>query len=202
MKNTIVKILGVVLTFAVLAGLLLAAMPTTVAAGSVAWSVSTTPWLTQGTNPGKVVFANSGSTMYVVVAGAQTVANIPSISGTTSTTGTTSDLFSSADGGKTWSRTNLDTDFTLATSGATSIKVASDNESMLAYNASGIWRSVNAGQNWYSVTVPVSGTLGTNVKITSADQVIDSNNGIEVLVGYRRLNGSLVARAAWPSMFS
>ena len=166
-------------------------MPTTVAAGSVAWSASTTPWLTQGTNPGKVVFANSGSTMYVVVAGKlKPLLIFPASVELPAPPERRLICSLLPDGGKTWSRTNLDTDFTLATSGATSIKVASDNESMLAYNASGIWRSVNAGQNWYSVTVPVSGTLGTNVeksprqiKLLIPTMVLRSLVGVAAITG-------------------
>jgi hypothetical protein len=63
MKNTLLKVWGIALTLAILAGLLLATVPA--AAGDLAWTTLTSPALTQGTNANVFAFAADGKTMYM-----------------------------------------------------------------------------------------------------------------------------------------
>ncbi len=69
MKNRIVKIMGVVLTLAVLAGLLMASMPVSVSAAVQSWSTIKGPQVSVGTNANVFDISGDGKTIFLYTDG-------------------------------------------------------------------------------------------------------------------------------------
>lgn len=156
MKN-INKILGVILTLAILAGSLMMAIP--VSAGTNSWSVQGQPIVTAGTNANVYAIAADGTTIYLYD-GAK--------------------LQKSTDAGLTWSNTGLDTGTGTFLHGKpiTKLVVSQSNAGYLAAtDGVELYRSSNSGQTWSTYT-PVAG-----LTILSIDIAASANADQAYLVG-------------------
>jgi len=152
MKNKMMKVLGVVLTLAVLAGLLISAVP--VSADNQAWSNLSQPTVTAGSNANVYAISGDGKTMYLY------------------DTGTNLKLYKSTDGGYTWSNSGLDTGTTFLHGKAiTKIVISSkDSSELLATEGTNLYRSTNSGQTWTT-----TGPTGTIRSIAIAESTSGSS---------------------------
>ena len=178
MKNSISKILGIVLTLAVLAGLMIVAVPVSAAASDEGFAVvpnpvpppsGTTTFLVAGSNITQFAQAADGLTQYAWDAGTKT-------------------LFKSTDGGNTWARTpaanGLNSTYTV-TALAVSSNYANDSTLVAAVSdysgGNAVFRSTNGGSTFG--LLPGTG-LSTGGTITSIAYVLDFNgNDNDMLVG-------------------
>jgi trimeric autotransporter adhesin len=138
MKRNMIKILGVVLTLAILAGLLMTAVP--VSAATNAFSVAGQPSVVTTTVANVYAIAPDGNTIYVYD-GAK--------------------LNKSTDGGKTWTDSGVDTGTTkLAGNAINEIVISKSSASnMAATDGTDLFRSTNAGNTWGTNTPPTAGTI-------------------------------------------
>ena len=181
MKNKILKILGIVLTLAMLSGLLLAAMPVSVSAANLSWSNQTLPLVSQGTSANVYSFSGDGKTIYAWTAGI--IYN---------NTSTAIELYKSTDGGATWSNSSLDnsTPDVISAAGVVvkQLVVNPDNvNDIIATGVDGsgvyhVWRSINAGQTFYDFPPFISSPNG--FKINSLDVRNGSSGLVSIIVGY------------------
>jgi hypothetical protein len=168
MKNTLLKVWGIVLTLAIIAGLLMAVVP--VAAGDLSWTTLNGPTLTQGTNANVFAMAADGKTMYLF-----TTSHSNSVATDNGT------LYKSNDAGITWVYSGigigLDGTTTTGPVNVTKIVVNQTNSSeLLATDGTNVWRSTNAGQNWYAITT------GLTAPINGIDDAVNGNGGISLVV--------------------
>jgi hypothetical protein len=144
MKNTLLKVWGIVLTVAILAGLLMVAVPTS--AANLSWSTLGSPAVVVTTVANVYAFANNGKTVLSYDGAA---------------------LNQSLDGGVTWSSSNLGTGLP---AGIKSIVIDPTNPVyMVATNGTNVYRSQNSGVNWSTFNPPAA--LAT---VTSIDTTTDS----------------------------
>ena len=191
MKNTILKILGIVLAIAMLSGLLIMAAPTAtpVSAANLAWSNVYTPLMGAGTSAGVYSISGDGKTVYAWTQGQL-------YSGTTYSLNSVTynyELYKSADGGFTWSNSGLDTSTppVLSSPTVTIKQIAvnpgniNDIEAIGYDTASGtiyhVYRSINAGQTFYPFD-PFTMTPGT--VLTSLDVANGSSGLVSILVSF------------------
>ena len=159
MKN-INKILGIVLAVAMLAGLMMMAVP--VSAGSLSWSTMTQPKVTAGTSANMYTIAADGKTMYLF------------------SNNTDKTLYKSTDAGITWSSSGLDSRMVLdnSTYPVTQLAVSQfDATQLIAVANNTLYRSTNSGQTWASYSPSGVGT------IKSVDISAGANGGVCYLVG-------------------
>jgi len=165
MKN-VNKILAVVLTVAMLAGLVMMAVP--VSAGSLSWSVMTQPPVTVGTNANVYAIAADGKTIYVY-------------------TETDGGLHKSSDAGETWTDVDIDTDDDIYGMIITSIKVSqSDSSELIATDGTYVYVSTDSGKEWDEDTPDVP----TGYDIMSVDISANSDDDSVYLVGVASNDGN------------
>jgi hypothetical protein len=179
MKNTTLRILGIVLTLAMLSGLLLAAVPVSVSAADLSWSNYTMPQVSVGTSANVFAFSGDGKTIFMWTNGTVN----PNITGT-------SKLYKSTDNGYTWSNSSLDNTTPAIISAATvtitdlAVNPANSNDIIatgIDAGAAHVYRSINAGQTFYPFdpfTVP-AGTF-----FTSLDVANGSSGLVSIVVSY------------------
>jgi len=161
------KVLGVVLTLAILCGLLLTAVP--VAAGDVAWSnvavpnaMNTNNQIVVGSSIACFDVAPDGKTMFAWVTGPNK-------------------LHKSVDGGLTWTTSGIGTGLGAITQIKVSPNFASDSN-LVATNGTLLYRSVNGGTDWFTVTTSFP---GADPIISSIDiSTYYNGGGPAILVGY------------------
>jgi hypothetical protein len=178
MKNML-KILGIVLTLAMLSGLLLAVAPVSTSAANLSWSDYTLPKMTVGTSANVYAFAGDAKTMYMFTAGV--------VNPTSTTTGK---FYKSTDGGATWTNSSLDntTPPVISNVNITQIAVNPANvNDVIATDGAHVYRSINAGQTFYAFdpTTP-PGTV-----VTSIDVANGSSGLVNILVGYSGAPGGV-----------
>jgi trimeric autotransporter adhesin len=168
MKKLIARYWGIALVLAVLAGLLVPAMP--VSAGDTAWSGVATPSvgggkLTANTNVSFLQMAADGTTMFVYDNVGKT-------------------LMKSADGGMTWSGLGYGAGLNTKTLTALAISsgFATDNTLVAADFAAGaavVYMSTDGGKNWFSpIVLPVATAAVATLAVGP-----DYQGGTRVLVG-------------------
>jgi hypothetical protein len=178
MKNML-RILGIVLTIAMLSGLLMAVVPVSTSAANLSWSNYTLPQVTVGTSANVFAFSGDGKTMYMFTSG--------TVNPTSTTTGK---LYKSTDGGITWSNSSLDNTtpqvISLVNIKQIAINPANIND-IIATDGAHVYRSINAGQTFYifDPTTP-PGTV-----VTSIDVANGSSGLVNVLVGYSGTPGGV-----------
>jgi hypothetical protein len=193
MKNTLLKVWGIVLTLAILSGLLMATVP--VSADKLSWSDLNKPAVTVTTNANVFTIAADGNTMYLY---------------DNNTNPVLSKLYKSTDGGITWSTAGLDADGTLrgAASGSaathviTQIKVskfnanyliATDANPAVAGKYGSVYDSYDGGQSW-GVEAGFGGYTSTS-QIYGVD-ISATSSGTALLVGYAN-NVALAINNRW-----
>jgi len=168
MKNTN-KILSIVLTVAMLAGLLMMAIPVSAATNS--WSIVSQPKVTAGTQANVYAIAADGKTMFLYAQGAPVGQSA---------------LYKSLDSGYTWSNTSLDTSYKFRAGNLANgapipliqIVVSQyDSSKLIATDGTDTWHSTNGGQTWQ---VDPSGAAAP---IFSVDIAEGENGGIAYLIG-------------------
>jgi len=163
MKNTLLKVWGIVLTLAIIAGLLMAIVPVTAADNS--WTTLNKPAVTVTTNANLYTIAADGKTMYLY---------------DNNGTPANSKLYKSIDAGLTWSATGMDADGTLF--GAKPITKLAVNETnannLIATNGSAVYTSADGGRSWNMETPTFPIAAITSVDITT------NSSGVCLLVGY------------------
>jgi hypothetical protein len=165
MKNKLLKLMGVVLTLAILAGLLIVAIP--VSAATQSWSTTVSPKVVVGTSANVFAFAGDGKTMYLYP---------NSIEGITSTDA--GKLYKSLDAGITWVSSGLDTKSMLAGKTIKAIEVNQNSATdLVATDGTTLFRSTNGGQTWQTYTPP------DVTAILSIDIAEGVNGGSAYLVG-------------------
>jgi hypothetical protein len=160
MKNSLVKIIGVVMTVAILAGLLVMSLPASVSAADLTWSTLNSPTMTVGTNANVYAFGPDGKTLYLYSAGV---------------------LNKSLDGGNTWTTTGLGAGLP---TNVVLTKIAVDQASasyLVATDGSHVYRSNDAGADWYAFD-PSPTPAGT---ITSVDITNGSSGAVDIVAGYK-----------------
>jgi len=176
-----IKILGVVLAVAMLAGLIMSAAP--VSAGSLSWTDFTPPQtkffqITEGTSANIMAGTPDGKTLFVY-SNADPTADPPSAYDRK--------LYKSVDGGITWTDTSLGdglNDNTAITSLTVSYNYASD-KTIYAAAGDAIFRSRNGGTsftNWGDFDT-VSGDVGTIKSISTAEYYRFSGNAAVLVAG-------------------
>jgi len=193
MKNML-KILGIVLTLAMLSGLLMAVAPVSTSAANLSWSDYTLPKLTVGTSANVYAFGGDAKNMYMWT------------NGTVNPTATgASKLYKSTDGGVTWSNSSLDNttppiiSATLANTPAPTYTPSNVTITKIAVNPSNVndvvaagydnatgvsiyhvYRSINAGQTFYvfDPTTP-PGTIINDIDVANG-----SSGLVNILVAY------------------
>jgi hypothetical protein len=155
MKNTLLKVWGIVLTVAILAGLLMIAAP--VSAGNLSWTTVGMPTVTVGTSANVYAFAPNGKTMFLYD-GAK--------------------LNQSNDSGLTWSSNSIGTGLTATTK---SIVVDPTNAAnMVATDGTHVYRSQTSGVSFSTFDPP---TLPGGYVATSVDTTSDAWGSV-VVAGY------------------
>jgi hypothetical protein len=181
MKN-MSKILGIILTVAMLAGLLMMAVP--VSAATNGWSELSQPKLTVGTNANIYAVAPDGKTMFVYTG--TTGTNSASVN-----TATSSDmkLWKSTDAGVNWTSVSLLASGSNLINGLpiTSLKVSPNyaSDSMLiASTTTTLWRSINGGVSWGSFGLPTGMLSGGSIIAGDAITSIDLASDQSIAVGW------------------
>jgi trimeric autotransporter adhesin len=170
MKNTLLKVWGIVLTLAILSGLLMATVP--VAGAELAWTAVTSPAVTQATSANVLAIAPDGTTWYVY---------------TGDTTAPAGKLYKSTNAGVAWTSTGLG----VGLNGKAIMKIEINPTTpaeLIATDGLGAYRSSDAGANWYSVfaaaTADVDTAINANAGVSymvaggAAIQVYNTNTGI------------------------
>jgi len=190
MKNNIMKLMGIVLTLAILAGLLMTAVP--VAAADLNWSNVTIPnttnnQITLGTSITAFDVAPDGKTMFAW---------------DNSAAPTGKKLYKSVDGGVTWTTTGVGNSLSatstfttpVAALGLTQIAVSpqyASDTNLVATDGATLFRSVNGGTDWFAVTVTTPS--GWDQHINSVDvSTYYNGGGPAILVGYGGAAGGAV----------
>jgi hypothetical protein len=167
MKNTLLKVWGIVLTLAIISGLLMATVP--VSAGDLSWTNVNSPVVTQQTNANVFAMAADGKTIYLY-------------SGDNGTGN--GNLYKSSDAGMTWVSTGIGVSLDAANGTFPTINKIVVNQTnaneLLASDGAHVWRSSNAGQNWYDTTPSLNGVPITG--INGIDDTINGNGGTAILV--------------------
>ena len=117
MKNTLLKVMGIVMTLAILAGLLMASVP--VSAAAMAWSANVVPAIATPTAPNILTAFNNANRLLAVAPNGTTV--LVYDNGT---------MYKSIDAGVTFASTLV----TTSPAGLTMIKFASDSLGVVATN--------------------------------------------------------------------
>jgi len=168
------KILSIVLTVAILAGLLMMAVP--VSAADNGWSIVGQPKVTAATNANVYTIAADGMTMFVY----------------TNTGIVETALWKSTDAGKTWTNTGLDTNYKFRLGNVvggvnialTALAVSQTNALyLIATDGTNLYRSVNGGST-FAVFNPTPATFtGGAGLLKSIDIGTGSSGNIAYLVG-------------------
>jgi len=196
MKNKMIKILGVVLTVALLSGLIMTAVP--VSAGSLSWTDFTPPQtkyfqLTQGTSANIMAVTPDGKTIFVF-------SNNDYATNSEDVTEEQNDLklYKSVDAGLTWTTTNIGDgleafvdadDATVAAINVTGLTISYDYASdRTIYAAAGdkIWRSRNGGTSfteWGDFDDVTAGAIGAIKSIDTAEYYRYSGNAAVLVAG-------------------
>jgi len=174
MKNKMIKILGVVLTVALLSGLIMTAVP--VSAGNLSWTDFTPPQtkyfqLTQGTSANIMAVTPDGKTIFVY-----------------SNSGSENDfdlkLYKSVDGGLTWTDTNIGEN--LNGTDVSLLVISYDyanNKTIYAAVGDMIWRSRNGGTSFTEWNDFEAGLVGTIRSIDTAEYYRYSGNDAVLVCG-------------------
>jgi hypothetical protein len=158
MKN-INKILAIVLTVALLAGLMMLAVP--VSASTNSWAIVSQPKVTAGTDANVYAISADGKTMYLY------------------SNSTDLKLYKSTDSGYTWSDTSMDTGNKLTGLTLTKIVVSQfDATELAATDGTDLFRSTNSGQTWQNYTPGSVTTPINDIAISEGD-----SGGVAYLVG-------------------
>jgi len=166
------KIMGVVLTLAILAGMIMTAVP--VSAAELNWSNIDIP----------------NTTNFQVTLGSQLTAMAAAPDGKTILAwdnGTTKRMLKSTDGGVTWTASGIGNGLAalVAPGGLKSIKVSPQfvsDTNAVATDGVNLFRTVNGGSDWFIVT---TGAPFADTNITSVDvSVYYNGGGPAILVGY------------------
>jgi len=178
MKN-MNKVLGVVLTLAILAGLLLSTVP--VSAGNMKFSNVTAPVVYEGTSANVYAISPDGETIYMYINNDEDAEE--------------GGLYKSTDGGYTWSTSGLDTagkfdtDVDTDTDDdyekvvITSLKINPETGTdMVATDGSTIYYSVNTGKTWKTITPTDLDDL-TGPRVTSVD-INEGSDDMVLLASY------------------
>jgi trimeric autotransporter adhesin len=192
MKNML-KILGIVLTLAMLSGLLMAVAPVSTSAANLSWSNYGVPTMSVGTNANVYAFSGDGKTIYLWT------------NGTVNSTITSAvKLYKSTDNGATWSNSGLDTTTPAVISASTVtitalavnpannndiVAVGIDTAATYTYAGYHVYRSINAGQTFYAFDPFTPGTSPgapalAGYTINSIDIANGSSGLVSILIGY------------------
>jgi len=194
MKNTLNKILGVVLTLAVLSGLIMA-VPVSVSAADLSWTNVKMPQVTVDTTANVYAVAEDGKTIYMFSNG--TDLGLLAVPPVAPTGVYNSLLYKSIDAGYTWITTGLDTG-TVKLAGKIIKFLAIDpanSSNLLAATATNVFRSTNGGLTFssYDPTTLPGGGIVTSISL------VTTSNGLNYLVSY--LGGGVAyynpAEGAW-----
>jgi len=176
MKN-ITRIMGIVLTLALLAGMIMAAVPAS--AAELNWSNITIP----NTTNYQITIA---STVTAMAASPDGKTIFAWNNGTNSAT-TVKGLLKSTDGGVSWTSSGIGNGLigNVAATGLKSIKVSpqfATDTNAVATDGVNLFRTVNGGSDWFIVT---TGAPFADTNITSVDvSVYYNGGGPAILVGY------------------
>jgi len=165
--------MGVVLTLAILAGLLITAVPVSAAVQS--WSTIKGPPVSVRTSANVFAFAGDGTTVYLYANSSNPADNYATYNATTADCGK---LWKSTDAGITWSSTNLDTGAILTNKFIKSLKVNKSSASdLVATDGENFYRSTNSGRTWGVFTLPDDFSSG----VINTIDVANGENGIAYL---------------------
>ncbi len=156
MKNISIKVLSIVMTLAVLVGLIASVVP--VSAADLAWTKLVSPAVTVRTDANIFAFAPDGKTLYLYDGAA---------------------LRKSVNAGLTWTTTGVGTNLP---TGITKIVVNPDNAlSLVATDGTDVYRSTNGGSSWYPFNP--ADTPDTDATVTDVD-IANGASGDAILVAY------------------
>jgi len=165
MKNTMMKVWGVVLTLAILAGLLVAAVP--VSAANLAWTANTVPATTNNfllpaaATGWKYAASDDGS----LILAYETASNR---------------LYQSVDGGATFK----DLGVALLPAGITDMAISPDNTTVVATTGAALFGSTNAGAAWANIALPAGFGTVLSLDVIAGPQIaIGSNTGNYAVYG-------------------
>jgi hypothetical protein len=180
MKNML-KIMGIVLTLAMLSGLLMAVAPVSTSAATLSWSDYTMPKVTAGTDANCFAFSGDGKTMFAFVSPGASILN--------ATTGI--NIYKSTDSGMTWSNSSLDSGAVISLNTLDShvkrymLAVNPNNiNDVIFSDGKDIYRSTNSGQNFF-MSDPNGYTYSASNNWISGIDIANSSNGqATILVGW------------------
>jgi hypothetical protein len=188
MKNTLLKVWGIVLTLAILSGLLMASVP--VAAGTNSWTTVTDPTFVMGTDTNMFTVAADGS-MFLLTPTATAASQAAAAGATTLNVGST-DGFPAAPGsilvgGNTVAYSaKTSTSFTTAAlpaAIATADKVVGGGATV----SQALYRSSDAGKTWSTAGLTTPATKITMLEVcpTNTNQLV-ATDGVNL---FRSVNG-------------
>ncbi|MBN1189754.1 MAG: hypothetical protein JXA46_08380 [Dehalococcoidales bacterium] len=149
MKNSLIKILGIVLALALLSGLIMA-VPVSVSAAKLSWSNVNAPDVTVGTNANVYCIAADGQTMWLYTDGAVDDDNYIDVNADPDIVDMelqmVDELYKSTNAGISWSKVEQED---LAGVELTQIVVSQfDAEQLLATDGNNVWYSEDGGDQW------------------------------------------------------
>jgi hypothetical protein len=190
MKNRMIKVWGIVLTLAILAGLLVASVPAS--AANLAWTPNAIPSTTNNflLDPASPV----DGWVYAASADGSTILAID-------TTSTTNVLYKSVDGGVTFTTKNVGAG--LPASGVTMLAIAADNTTAVASTGTALYGSTNGGNNWSAISLPsLTGTITAVDVIAGPTIVIGTSDGEFAVFGVAGgpFSGGWNVRSDWQNV--
>jgi len=182
MKNTLLKVWGIVLTLAILSGLLMASVPV---AAANSWTVSTVPTPVMGTDTNVYTIAGDGTTIYLWTATSTSLAQAAADNATTLTVSSTDGFPAPVSPATTAPFTVGGVALTYTgVTGTTFTGVSSHAVLAVASAVTGgaaLFKSLDAGKTWSASSLTSPGPGMTMIKVNQSDSTqLVASDGLDL----------------------